>query len=91
MTEKEYVDLFIDALKRSDEALVFEVDPEHFEMDEVGIYCKLSYQIDDRLRRSNENVVSSMKEILGDDYYISIKRMDAFPGGYAAYDLIIEK
>lgn len=103
MTKEQYNKLFTDAIKKSDEALVGEITikaetietKEDYDFDiseeELGIYFEYRYQIDDRIERMDEDVVVEMQKILGPDYGVSINRLDAFPNGYAAYSIKIDK
>jgi hypothetical protein len=103
MTEKEYTKLFTGAIKKSDKALVGEIDidtesvetKEDYDYpvseDELGIYFRYKYQIDDRIERMDDEVVNKMKKILGPDYGVSIDRLDAYPNGYAYYSITIDK
>lgn len=103
MTKKEYNKLFIDAIKKSDKALDgnITVDTEiintkddydyDVKEEDLGIYFEYKYQIDDRIERMDEDVVDSMKKILGEEYGVSIDRLDAYPNGYAYYSITIDK
>jgi hypothetical protein len=103
MTKEQYTKLFIDAIKKSDEALDGEIEikvetietKEDYDYDineeELGIYFEYRYQIDDRIERMDEDVVTKMEKILGPDYGISISRLDAYSNGYAYYSITIDK
>jgi hypothetical protein len=80
MTKKEYNKLFMEAIKKSDEAIIgkIEIDseeintPEDYDvpmkLEECGIYFRYKYSIDDRVERMDETVVESMNKILGKKY-----------------------
>jgi hypothetical protein len=89
MERKDYIKLFTDAIKQSEKALVFDIDIDYDSFDGDEIYIDFSYQIDDRIAdrcgRTDEEVIASIKKIIGDSYGVSIYRQDAFPNGYAAY------
>lgn len=103
MTKEEYNKLFIDAIKKSDPALIgnIEIDSEIIDTEEdydipvkpedLGIYFCYKYSKDDRIERLDKQVVESMKKILGDTYGVSIDRLDAYPDGTAYYAITIDK
>ncbi len=103
MNKEEYNKLFIGAIKTSDPALIGEIsiDSENIETEEdydipvapedLGIYFRYKYSIDDRIERMNDEVVKSIKKLIGDDYGVSIDRLDAYPDGTAYYAITIDK
>lgn len=93
MAKPEYIEFFIDAIKKSDEAIYgeIEVDSEEIDKSEDYFYFEFNYQIDDRIERMDKDVIASMKKILGEDYGVSINRLDAFPNGYASYSIKIDR
>ena len=90
MTKEEYIKLFTDVIKKSDKAMVFEIENTECNIDDEGIYFEFDYQIDDRIERMDDDVKSNIKKIIGDKYGVSIRRNDAFPNGYAAYTITID-
>jgi len=103
MTKKEYTKLFTDAIKKSDKALIgkIEIDTESIETkedydypiseDELGIYFRYKYSIDDRIERMDNDVVKSIKKQIGEEYGVDIDRLDAYPNGTAYYAVTIDK
>lgn len=103
MTKKEYTKLFTDAIKKSDEALIgkIEIDTETINTkedydydiseDELGIYFRYKYSIDDRIERMDDDVVKLIKKKIGKGYGVNIDRLDAFPDGTAYYSVTIDK
>lgn len=90
--DKEYYNKkFVDAIKKSDISIVYEIEVSYFDIDGEDIYFDFEYQIDDRVERLDSDVEDNIKNILGEDYYASVKRLDAFPNGYASYKVTIEK
>jgi|TARA_R110000824_G_scaffold105368_5_gene249318 hypothetical protein len=92
---KSYIKLFTNAIKKSDEALVFDIEInessiEDGEDGEEFIYFEFLYQIDDRIDRDDNDVKVAIKKEIGDKYGVSIDRMDAFTNGYAAYKVTID-
>jgi membrane-bound ClpP family serine protease len=52
----------------------------------------MSYQIDDRIDRdSDEEISKKIEEELKEEYGVVVIRMDAFPDGFAAYKVKIDK
>ena len=90
MTKKEYIKLFTKAIKKSDKALVFDIENTECAIDEDGVYFEFDYQIDDRKNRLDTDVVLNIKKWIGDEYGVSINRVDVFPNGYAAYTITID-
>jgi hypothetical protein len=92
--EKDYIKLFTDAIKKSDEALVYDIQVEHSSIEEEDgegyVYFDLAYQIDDRIERLDSEVQDNIQKILGDNFGVLIDRVDAFPNGYAAYRITID-
>lgn len=103
MTKEQYNKLFIDAIKKCDVALdgEIEIDSETIDTQEdydydvkeedLGIYFRYKYQIDDRMERMDNEVIEAMKKELGEEYGIGIDRLDAYPNGYAYYAITIDK
>ena len=90
MEKEDYIKLFTDAIKKSDNSIVFEIENTGCVIDDDGIYFKFDYQIDDRIKRMDGDVESNIKKIIGDKYGVSVSRNDAFPNGYAAYTITID-
>lgn len=92
MKKEEQIKIFIDAIKKSDIAIVHDVtNTEYYFEEGFGVYCEFEYQIDDRIERMDSEVSTKMKEIIGAQYGVSLDRVDAFPNGYAAYKLTIDE
>lgn len=90
MEKKEYIKLFTNAIKKSDEAIVFKIKNTECDISDEGIYFEFDYQIDDKIERLDSEVESKIQNILGDQYGVSISRNDAFPNGYASYTITID-
>lgn len=91
MEKDDYSKLFIKAIIKADNALVFEVDVETLTIEDGYLYASLDYQIDDRIERMGDDVEKAIQKELGKGYGVSVRRMDAFPNGYAAYNVVIDK
>ena len=70
--------MFIDAVKKSDKGLVFDVEISYSNYDDNYVYCELNYQIDDRIdnRGSDNDVRLLIKHELGNSFGVSVDRMD---------------
>jgi hypothetical protein len=89
MSKEDYVKLFTDAIKKSDIAIVFEIDNTSSFIYTTGIFFQFKYQIDDRIDRMDNDVETNIQKIIGDEYGVSVDRTNAFPNGYAAYTITI--
>lgn len=87
MTKEELIAL----VKKHEPALVGSIDVKHYDNEDDEFYCQLSYQIDDRIGRMDSEVKNGISAELGDDYGVSVNRMDAYPNGYAHYHVTIDK
>lgn len=87
MTEQELIAL----VTKHESALVYYVEVKHYDNEDDEFYCQLSYQIDDRKGRMDSEVKNAIQAELGDDYGVSVNRMDAYPNGYAHYHVTIDK
>lgn len=85
----DYVKLFTNAIKKSDRAIVFEIENTVGDIDEDVVYFEFEYQIDDRIERMDDEVKSNLERILKNKYSVRVNRNDAFPNGYAAYSVSI--
>lgn len=91
MVEKDYIKLFVDAIKKSDEGMVFDIHIGECDIDEDGIYFEFKYQVDDRIdRRSNNEIKADIQKIIGDSYGVDIDCVDSFINGYSAYKVTID-
>ena len=91
MNKEELTEFFLEAIKKSEPGLYGEITFEDGFVDDDGIYFEFSYQIDDRIDRMDYDVENSMQNILGDEYGVDVRRLDAYPNGYAYYKIIIDK
>ena len=91
MEKDDYSKLFIKAIIKADIALVTEIEIQTLTIEDAYLYAELSYQIDDRIERMDNDVKKAIEKELGKDYGVSIDRLDAFPNGYASYNVTIDK
>jgi len=95
MKKENYIKLFSAAIKKVETTLAFNdiecISSEIYTEDD-SLYFKFGYQIDDRLDRSSDKKIEeAIEKILGKQYGVSVKRMDAYPNGYAYYNTTIDK
>ena len=93
MENYEIVGFFIEAIKKSEPSLYGDIslDDNDWWIDDGGLYFEFYYKIDDRIDRMDSEVEVSIQNILGDEYGVSVNRIDAYPNGYAYYSVVIDK
>jgi hypothetical protein len=93
MNKKEYVDFFVEAIKKSEPSLYGDIDFDEEDgwVEDDELYFRFTYQIDDRVDRMDSEVEVSIQNIIGDEYGVIVDRLDAYPNGYAYYKVVIDK
>lgn len=92
MNKNKVLEKIFKAIKEIEKSLVFDITVDSYDDEDDDLYIELSYQIDDRVQRGyDKSIECELCDVLGDGFGASLDRVDAFPNGYAAYKLTIDK
>jgi len=90
----DYDNLFKRAIKRAEGLRsIKDIETDDFNTEDDHFYCSFKYDIDDRNdnRGYDEDIKKKIERYLGNEYYVMIDRVDAYPSGYAHYRVTISK
>ena len=91
MTREDYIKLFTNAIKQSEEGIVHSISNDICDIDDESVYFEFSYQIKDEKRfKTDDEVRLNIEKLIGDNYGVSISRDDSFTNGNAAYTITID-
>ena len=89
---KNEIEIIIDAIKLAEgSSLVFDIENTYKSDDGPYFYTEFEYQVDDRIPRIDKDIETVIEKKLGEGYGVIVQREDAFPNGYAAYKVIIDR
>lgn len=92
MKKENLINKFISAIRKAEPGLANQIITDDFNIEDDYLYCEMSYQIDDRIDRDSDEMISAeIEKELGGEYGVAVIRMDAFPDGFASYKVKIDK
>ena len=89
MGKEEMIEKFVNAVKKFETGLKYDIIVESFsheiEDGEEYLECEMTYQIDTRIDRLDSEIVKQLEAEFENEFNVSVDKEDAYPNGYAYY------